>query len=92
METGYDKMEPSRKVSKMQRLIAYLKIYRKINPKEAWEKFGIYRLGARMHDLRHIYLWDIRTEIQETPLGEEFAVYHVNKFGTEPKKQPATKK
>jgi hypothetical protein len=46
---------------------------------------GIYRLGARIHDLRHIYDWKIKTEIMETPLGEEHAVYHVLEAGKEPK-------
>ena len=71
--------------SKTKRLIAYLKKYGKINPRQAWEKFGIYRLGARMYDLRHKYGWTIRTEIGTTPLGEEFAIYHIVEAGKEPK-------
>lgn len=77
IETGYDKMQkPEEKPSKFQRLREYLKPGVKITPLEAWTKFGIYRLGARIHDLRHKYGWVIKTE--ESPvLGEEHAIYHV---------------
>ena len=90
MESGYSKLQQdlipkSSKQSKMKRLIAYLKTHKSINPKDAWVKMGIYRLGARIHDLRHIYDWKIKTEIKETPLGEEHAVYHVLEAGKEPK-------
>lgn len=34
------------------RLLDYLKEHRAINPMEAWTKLGIYRLGARVFDLR----------------------------------------
>lgn len=71
--------------SKTKRLIAYLKQYGKIDPLKAWTKFGIYRLGARIHDLRHKYQWDIRTDIVCDNLGAEHAVYHVLKAGKEPK-------
>jgi hypothetical protein len=35
-----------------QRLLTYLEKHDKINPIEAWRKLGIYRLGARIFDLR----------------------------------------
>lgn len=35
-----------------ERLLAYLEEHRTINPLEAWSKLGIYRLGARVFDLR----------------------------------------
>lgn len=34
------------------RLLEYLQEHRRINPLEAWRKLGIYRLGARVFDLR----------------------------------------
>lgn len=34
------------------RLLAHLEEHRSINPLEAWTKLGIYRLGARVFDLR----------------------------------------
>ena len=35
-----------------ERLLEYLKQHREIDPMTAWEKLGIYRLGARVFDLR----------------------------------------
>lgn len=35
-----------------ERLLDYLKEHRRINPMEAWRELGIYRLGARVFDLR----------------------------------------
>lgn len=34
------------------RLLAYLKTHREIDPLTAWTELGIYRLGARVFDLR----------------------------------------
>ena len=34
------------------RLLAYLKAHRQIDPMTAWRELGIYRLGARVFDLR----------------------------------------
>lgn len=34
------------------RLLAYLKIHRSIDPLTSWQELGIYRLGARVFDLR----------------------------------------
>jgi hypothetical protein len=34
------------------RLLEYLQTHRAIDPMTAWDKLGIYRLGARVHDLR----------------------------------------
>lgn len=35
-----------------ERLLAYLEDHRDIDPLTAWAELGIYRLGARIHDLR----------------------------------------
>lgn len=35
-----------------QRLLAYLRQHRTITPMQAWDRLGIYRLGARVYDLR----------------------------------------
>lgn len=40
------------KLSHNQRLLNYFQRYETINPLEAWSKLGIYRLGARIFDLR----------------------------------------
>ena len=34
------------------RLLAYLRVHREIDPLTAWRELGIYRLGARIYDLR----------------------------------------
>ena len=36
-----------------ERLLDYLRKHRTINPLESWQKCGIYRLAARIHDLRN---------------------------------------
>lgn len=35
-----------------ERLLAYLQTHREIDPLTAWAELGIYRLGARVFDLR----------------------------------------
>ena len=35
------------------RLIDYLRKHDSIDPLEAWQNLGIYRLSARVHDLRN---------------------------------------
>jgi hypothetical protein len=39
-------------MTQCERLLDYLKHYRKIDPFEAWQRLGIYRLGARIYDLK----------------------------------------
>lgn len=39
-------------MTQCQRLEAYLKQHGQIDPLESWLKLGIYRLGARIHDLK----------------------------------------
>jgi hypothetical protein len=91
METGYDSLQsglpvvPTTRESKTKRLIEYLKKAKKINPKQAWTMFGIYRLGARIHDLRRMYHWNIKTDFELDPRGEKYTVYHVILVGQEPK-------
>lgn len=34
------------------RVLAYLRQHRQIDPLTAWRELGVYRLGARIHDLR----------------------------------------
>lgn len=53
------------------RLLGYLKQHRTIEPMTAWSKLGIYRLGARVYDLRkagHVIESD-RVEV-ENQFGE----------------------
>lgn len=39
-------------MTQCERLLTYLEEHRAINPMEAWTQLGIYRLGARVFDLR----------------------------------------
>lgn len=34
-------------------LLEHFQKHLQINPMEAWQRYGIYRLSARVHDLRH---------------------------------------
>lgn len=38
--------------SQCDRILQYLQSGKTINPAQAWNLFGCYRLGARIHDLR----------------------------------------
>lgn len=38
--------------TQVNRLHKYLTLHGKINPLEAWNELGVYRLGARVFDLR----------------------------------------
>lgn len=38
--------------SQCDQILQYLQGGKKINPAQAWNLFGCYRLGARIHDLR----------------------------------------
>jgi hypothetical protein len=74
------------KQSKTTRLVEYLKRYRKIEPKTAWEKFGIYRLSAVIFNLRYRYGWVITTEMTTAKNGDEYAVYRVVEALKEPQR------
>jgi len=86
IETGYDRFqnEPYQEKkqtpkSKFDKLKQYLKPGIKITPIEALNMFGIYRLGARIFDLREAG-WNIKTEKPSNP-KDEYAVYHVISVG-----------
>jgi hypothetical protein len=72
------------KKSKNQRLREYLAKHKVITPLEALSKFGIYRLGARIYDLKWKYGWAIRTEMVENKDGDSHAKYTVTHVGRQP--------
>jgi len=39
-------------MTQKERVLEYLRNNKSITPMEAWNKLGVYRLGARIHDLR----------------------------------------
>lgn len=62
-----------KKLSKKDRVLAYLQTYGSITPKEAFIKFGLYRLGATIFELRQEG-HDIETKL-ETKNGDRYARY-----------------
>jgi hypothetical protein len=49
-----------------QRLLDYLRDNKHIDPLQAWQELGIYRLSACVHRLRQVG-WEINTEFKDIP-------------------------
>ena len=63
-------------LSQAKRILAYMKAGNRITPIEALEKFGSFRLGARIADLRadgH----EIKSEFVMTPSGKRVKSYWI---------------
>ena len=58
-------------------LKAHLEGGRTITPLEAFGLYGMFRLAARIKELRDLG-WDISTEIRHDPNGKVYAVYSYN--------------
>lgn len=58
-------MKKEKKQSQCDRLINYLNTHTAITPMDSWNKLGIYRLGARVWDLRHKRGYRISKEMVE---------------------------
>lgn len=57
-------------MSHKKKILNYLKNHKRgLTPLDAWLKFGCYRLGARIFELR-AEGWDIRTDLEDNPDGE----------------------
>jgi hypothetical protein len=74
-----DNYNPNEESSQSQakKILAYLKAGNRITPIEALEKFGSFRLGARIADLRadgH----EIQSEFVTTPNGKRVKSYWIN--------------
>ena len=65
-------------MSQSKLILAHLKTGATLNPLQALAKFGCYRLGARIYDLRQAG-YNITTERREAPNGAIFAVYRLAK-------------
>lgn len=63
-----------------QEVFGHLILYRSITPGEAMAQYGIYRLSARIHNLRKIGLW-IKTE-RVTRGDRRFARYVLTGSGS----------
>jgi len=60
--------------SQTQRLEEYLKVLGNINPLQAWNDLGIYRLSARINDLRKTMNIETQTIEVENQFGEKCRV------------------
>ena len=61
-------------MSQKQRLEEYLKIHGSINPLQAWAELGIYRLSARINELRDSMLIETKTIKVDNQFGEKCRV------------------
>lgn len=95
METGYSKLENNIKLGELHtddklsgniRLASWLIKYKKINPIQALE-LGIYRLSARIYDLRHDYDWSIDCNIEQMAGKKKHSSYKLISQGKMPKSQ-----
>ena len=75
METGYSQMQSEIQMysnednAGVYKLASYLRVHKKINPIQALRELGIYRLGARIYELRHKHDWLI--ECKKTQVGRK---------------------
>lgn len=69
----------AKKISKKAKLLKYLQTHKSgISGKDAWIKFGLYRLSGEIHQLRKEG-YNIRTRMVQPkdPNESEFAVYYL---------------
>lgn len=62
--------------SQIAHLRKHLKSGRSITPLEALGLYGMFRLAARVKELRDRG-WNIKTEMREDPNGKPYAVYYM---------------
>lgn len=62
-----------KKQSQRERILSHLKSGRTLNPKQAWNLYGCYRLSARIHDLKKAG-FDIVTRLVHVD-GNKYAEY-----------------
>ena len=60
--------------TQLDHLKTHLKAGRSISPLEALGLYGVFRLAARMKELRDAG-WDITTDIKRDPNGKTYATY-----------------
>lgn len=63
-------------------ILAYLRQGNSLTPLEALNKFGCFRLGARIWELKH-QGYDIRSELVRGDTGKHFARYRLIKKETQ---------
>ena len=71
-----------------ERLLRYLRTHKSITPMEAWSSLGIYRLGARIHDLKKAgHIIDSKTATVQNMFGEDcqvamYSLHEIEKIPT----------
>lgn len=84
METGYDKMNrmesENNDSSGTKKIAEYLSKHNIINPIDALTRCGVYRLSARIYELRHDYGWQIEC-MQCKVRGKKHSQYRLIKAG-----------
>lgn len=65
--------------SQSQRILEYLLAGKRLTPLLALEKFGCFRLGGRVYDLKREG-WDIQTEMITLQSGKRIAEYRIPEF------------
>ena len=63
--------------SQNKQIEAWLRAGKSINPLQALEKFGSFRLGARIHNLRADGLEIVTTRVTDKRRGKSFASYRL---------------
>lgn len=67
------------KATQADMILDHLRKLKRIEPLEALSLYGVYRLGARIHDLRKLGHMII-TKIKKGDRGKHWAIYHYKGF------------
>lgn len=73
-ELAFGPAETNRRVTQASRILAHLRAGNRLTPLDALERFGCFRLAARIHELRREG-WDISERAVETASGKRVAEY-----------------
>lgn len=65
------------KLTQNQKILAYLKSGKKLNPLQALRKFGCFRLSARIHDMKYNPQLPIIKSELVTRQGKVFSEYSI---------------
>lgn len=71
-------LENQRTTSQLKQIREWLETGKSINPMQALDRFGCFRLGARIWDLRDKGM-DIRTTLVDNGKGSRYAEYRLNR-------------
>lgn len=75
-ELSFGPAETNRRPTQASRILAHLRAGNRLTPLDALERFGCFRLAARIHELRREG-WDICERAVETASGKRVAEYSI---------------